>query len=153
WARREDRSVAPSHREDRCVPGRRHRRRGAQHRLDRADPLPWAAYNRVRSHPCQNSARCKSLFLKSPHPLVLASTSRYRRALLERLKLPFTTSSPGVDETREAGERPLALATRLALAKAAAVAAREPSAWVIGSDQVAVRLDVASGESVLGKPG
>jgi septum formation protein len=93
------------------------------------------------------------LFLKSPHSLALASTSRYRQELLARLRLPFTTHAPGVDETREPGERPLALATRLALAKATTVAARLPDAWVIGSDQVAVRLDLASGEAVLGKPG
>jgi 7-methyl-GTP pyrophosphatase len=67
--------------------------------------------------------------------------------------VPFVTRAPGVDETREAGERPLALATRLALAKAVAVAAQLPDHWVIGSDQVAVRLDLASGEAVLGKPG
>lgn len=77
----------------------------------------------------------------------------YRRELLARLRLPFSAEAPGVDETREAGERPLALATRLALAKASAVAAKHPDAWVIGSDQLAVRLDLASGESILGKPG
>lgn len=80
--------------------------------------------------------------------LVLASTSRYRRELLQRLGLPFECASPEVDETPLNGEAPLALATRLAAAKAAAVAARHPGAWVIGSDQVA---DL-NGQP-LGKPG
>lgn len=70
-------------------------------------------------------------------PLVLASTSRYRRELLERLRLPFETARPEVDETPLAGETPRALALRLAVAKASAVAAATPGAWVIGSDQVA----------------
>ena len=81
-------------------------------------------------------------------PLILGSTSRYRRELLERLRLPFVTASPEVDETPLPGEAPAALATRLALAKAQAVAALHPGAIVIGSDQVA---DVG-GEPV-GKPG
>ena len=77
--------------------------------------------------------------------LVLASTSRYRRELLERLKLPFQTVSPGVDETPLSGESPAVTAGRLALAKAQAAQARYPRALIIGSDQVAfcdgVRLD------------
>ncbi len=81
-------------------------------------------------------------------PLILASTSRYRRELLQRLGLDFTVQSPEVDETPAAGEAPRALALRLALAKAQAVAALQPGAVVIGSDQVA---DLA-GEP-LGKPG
>ena len=80
--------------------------------------------------------------------LVLASTSRYRRELLERLRLPFDTRAPGVDESPLPGETPRQLALRLAAAKAEAVAAREPDAWVIGSDQVA-ELDGAA----MGKPG
>ncbi|MBC5768362.1 Maf family nucleotide pyrophosphatase [Ramlibacter albus] len=80
--------------------------------------------------------------------LVLGSTSRYRRELLQRLGVPFDVAAPEVDETPLAGERPAELAKRLALAKARAVAARFPQAVVIGSDQVA-DLD---GES-LGKPG
>jgi len=92
------------------------------------------------------------LFLKSPPSLILASTSTYRRDLLARLRLRFSCSVPGVEETRRAGERPLVLAMRLAKAKASAVALQHPDAWVIGSDQVAVRSD-ESGESVLGKPG
>ena len=84
--------------------------------------------------------------------LILASTSSYRRQLLARLRLPFTCSSPGIDETPRAAERPLALAARLACAKAFSVALQHPTAWVIGSDQVAVLGD-APGERTLGKPG
>jgi len=80
--------------------------------------------------------------------LVLASTSRYRRDLLERLGLPFDCARPQVDETPQANEAPLALAARLASAKAAEVAVRHPGSWVIGSDQVA---DL-NGQP-LGKPG
>ncbi len=80
--------------------------------------------------------------------LVLGSTSPYRRELLERLRLPFTVAAPETDETPLPGEAPRALALRLALAKAQAVAALHPEAVVIGSDQVA-DLD---GEP-LGKPG
>ncbi|HEX5694403.1 MAG TPA: Maf family nucleotide pyrophosphatase [Arenimonas sp.] len=80
--------------------------------------------------------------------LVLASTSRYRRELVERLALPFTVQRPEVDETPRPGESPLALARRLAEAKARAVAATRPDDWVIGSDQVAER----EGRPV-GKPG
>ena len=79
--------------------------------------------------------------------LVLASTSRYRRELLERLRLPFDVTRPQVDETPLPGESPVALARRLAGAKAAAVAGGS-DAWVIGSDQVAC-LDGRP----LGKPG
>ena len=92
------------------------------------------------------------MFLKSPPALILASTSVYRRELLARLRLAFSCIAPGVDETRRAGERPLDLAVRLARAKAAAVALQHPDAWVIGSDQVAVRAG-SSGEVILGKPG
>lgn len=80
--------------------------------------------------------------------VILGSTSRYRRGLMERLHLPFEVQSPEVDETPLPGEAPAALANRLALAKARAVARRFPDAVVIGSDQVA-DLD---GEA-LGKPG
>jgi septum formation protein len=61
--------------------------------------------------------------------------------------------APGVDEARLAGEQPLALAARLARTKASAIAVRHPDAWVIGSDQVAVRVDKILGELILGKPG
>jgi septum formation protein len=69
------------------------------------------------------------------------------------LRVPFSCSAPGVDETRLAGEPPLALTVRLARAKAAAVAVDSPDAWVIGSDQIAVRVDPVLGELILGKPG
>lgn len=80
--------------------------------------------------------------------LILASTSRYRRELLERLRLPFQVARPEVDETPNTGESPLALARRLARAKAEAIAGQLPDAWVIASDQVA-----ALGAQPLGKPG
>jgi septum formation protein len=84
----------------------------------------------------------------SAPPLILASTSRYRRELLQRLRLPFDVDAPDVDETPEPGEAPAALAQRLALAKAHGVARHHPGAIVIGSDQVA-DLD---GQPI-GKPG
>ena len=93
------------------------------------------------------------MFLQSPPSLILASTSIYRRELLARLRLPFSCVAPGVDETRRAGERPQALVVRLARAKAIAVALQHPEAWVIGSDQMAVRADACLGELILGKPG
>ena len=81
-------------------------------------------------------------------PLILASTSSYRRVLLQRLRRPFTAVAPKVDEAALPGEGPRVRAARLALAKARAVAEREPGALVIGSDQVC-----ALGDVVLGKPG
>lgn len=84
----------------------------------------------------------------TPARLLLASTSPYRRELLARLRLPFEVRRPDVDETPMPGEAPEALAHRLAGLKAAAVAADEPGAWVIGSDQVA-----AFDGRLLGKPG
>lgn len=80
--------------------------------------------------------------------IVLASTSHYRRALLERLRLPFECADPALAEDEEEGEDPSETALRLAAEKARAVAGRFPDALIIGSDQVA-SLD---GE-VLGKPG
>ena len=80
--------------------------------------------------------------------LVLGSTSRYRRELLERLRLPFDVARPDVDETPLAGEAPVALAARLAAAKARAVASTLADGWALGSDQVA-NLDGRP----LGKPG
>jgi 7-methyl-GTP pyrophosphatase len=82
------------------------------------------------------------------HPLILASTSPYRRMLLERFGLPFETARPQVNEDHIAGETPTDRAMRLAVAKAEAVAAQRPDAVVIGSDQVA-----ATGHKVLDKPG
>ena len=81
-------------------------------------------------------------------PLLLASSSRYRRELLERLRLPFTTASPDIDESPLAGEAAEDLVTRLARNKATALAASHPEHLIIGSDQVAV-LD----GYILGKPG
>ena len=80
--------------------------------------------------------------------LVLGSTSRYRRALLERFGVPFDVAAPDVDETPLPGERPAQTALRLSEAKARAVAARFPDALVIGSDQVA-----DCDGSPVGKPG
>lgn len=86
--------------------------------------------------------------MPSQTPLILASTSVYRRELLARLQLPFEAIAPNVDETPQTGEAPATLAARLALAKAHAVATQHPHAVVIGSDQVA-ELD----GQPLGKPG
>lgn len=80
--------------------------------------------------------------------LVLASTSPYRRVLLERLGLSFTIAVPNVAEERLVGEAPGAMAERLARAKALAVASAFPSSLVIGSDQVA-----ECDGRFLGKPG
>lgn len=80
--------------------------------------------------------------------LVLASTSAYRRELLQRLRLPFSVQSPRTDETALPDETPRNMALRLAEAKARAVAAERPGAWVIGSDQVC-----CCDGTVLGKPG
>jgi septum formation protein len=89
------------------------------------------------------------LIHSSKNPLlILASTSVYRRELLERLRIPFEVVSPQVDETPLTGESTLELAMRLAKAKAAAVSKEHPNAWVIGSDQVADLCGAA-----IGKPG
>jgi septum formation protein len=80
--------------------------------------------------------------------LILASTSAYRKELLERLRIPFEVVSPQVDETPLTGESTLELALRLANAKATAVSKEHPNAWVIGSDQVADLCGAA-----IGKPG
>jgi septum formation protein len=81
-------------------------------------------------------------------PVILASQSPYRRELLGRLLPAFETLTPAVDEAREPGEAPQALALRLARLKAATVARLRPGALVLGSDQVA-----ALGDVTLGKPG
>lgn len=80
--------------------------------------------------------------------LVLASTSTYRRELLERFGVPFETARPDVDETPLPNETPPETANRLAIAKARAVARHFPDALVIGSDQVA-----HIGDEIFGKPG
>jgi len=84
----------------------------------------------------------------SSRTLILGSSSRYRKELLSRLKIPFEVAAPEVDETPLSNETPRDLALRLALAKARAVASQNPEAVVIGSDQVA-DLDGLP----LGKPG
>lgn len=81
-------------------------------------------------------------------PLVLASSSPYRSALLNRLGLPFITAAPQIDESPRPGEAPQALVLRLAEAKARAVARLYPDSLIIGSDQVA-----CIGDQILGKPG
>jgi len=86
--------------------------------------------------------------LSSERPLILGSSSRYRKELLSRLQIPFETAVPDVDETPHSDESPKDLALRLALAKARVVAQKNPEAVVIGSDQVA---DLEG--SPLGKPG
>ncbi|MGB4225221.1 MAG: Maf family nucleotide pyrophosphatase [Candidatus Dechloromonas phosphoritropha] len=80
--------------------------------------------------------------------LILASTSPYRRELLDRLGLPFEVASPQTDESRILGEGPQAMALRLAEAKARAVASAHPDALIIGSDQVATVDGL-----IYGKPG
>jgi septum formation protein len=88
------------------------------------------------------------LFSRGLPPLILASTSPYRRALLERLGVPFEASPPGVAEEHLPGESPAQRALRLAEAKARSLAATHPAAIVIGSDQVA-----CAGDAILDKPG
>ena len=79
--------------------------------------------------------------------LILGSTSPFRRELLQRLRLPFTTAAPDIDETRLSNETADAMVQRLSLEKARAVAAQHPDALIIGSDQCAVL-----GEQIIGKP-
>ena len=89
-----------------------------------------------------------------PSTLILASTSRYRRALLERLGVPFTALAPACDEDALKDPRlaPQALAEFLAEAKAASIAVQQPEAVVIGSDQLAA-VEVDGRWTILGKPG
>jgi MAF protein len=84
----------------------------------------------------------------APRPLVLASSSRYRQALLAKLGLAFEAGTPSIDESAREGETPLQLSIRLAEEKARALAVRFPAHLIIGSDQVAM-LDGIQ----LGKPG
>ena len=81
-------------------------------------------------------------------PLVLASTSTYRQELLSRLQLPFSVAAPNADEFRLKNEAPIAMARRLAEAKARSIAPSFPGALIIGSDQVAYHDD-----EIFGKPG
>ncbi len=80
--------------------------------------------------------------------LILGSTSPFRKVLLKKLGLSFTSDAPDIDETRQTGEQPQQFVQRLALEKAQAVAERHSNALVIGSDQVA-----CIGDDILGKPG
>ncbi|TLP72043.1 septum formation inhibitor Maf [Pseudomonas nitroreducens] len=80
-------------------------------------------------------------------PLILASSSPYRRELLQRLRLPFQCASPDIDETPLPGESADQLVRRLAESKARALAQRYPAHLIIGSDQAAV-----NGSWILGKP-
>jgi septum formation protein len=81
-------------------------------------------------------------------PLILASTSQFRRELLTRLQIPFTAVAPEADETPVLGESPAQTAERLSELKARAVASQFPNSLIIGSDQVAYR-----GQQCFGKPG
>ena len=96
-------------------------------------------------HPTATPHNCR-------RPLILGSSSAYRRTLLERLGIPFSITSPDIDETPLLGEHPAATARRLAREKARAVARKLPegqrNSLIIGSDQVAVM-----GDRVFGKPG
>lgn len=79
--------------------------------------------------------------------LILASGSRYKQELMQRLAIPFHVLTADIDESRQPGEKPAALASRLAREKAAAVAAIAPNAFVIGTDQV-----IALDDDVFTKP-
>ena len=81
-------------------------------------------------------------------PLVLGSSSPYRKAVLDKLEIPFRTDTPRITETRSPGEPPADLVQRLAEMKARDVGSRHPGALIIGSDQVA-----SVDEEILGKPG
>ncbi len=81
-------------------------------------------------------------------PIILGSTSPFRRNLLKKLCIDFTTAAPDIDEKALPGESPAELVSRLAVEKAAAVSARHPNALIIGSDQVA-----SIDQQILGKPG
>ena len=81
-------------------------------------------------------------------PLILASTSQFRRELLARLQIPFTAVAPDADETPVPGESPIQTAERLSELKARAVASQHPNSLIIGSDQVAYL-----GDQRFGKPG
>ncbi|MTH46546.1 Maf family protein [Intestinirhabdus alba] len=78
--------------------------------------------------------------------LILASTSPWRRALLEKLAIPFECAAPDVDETPMPGESPRHLVTRLAQAKAQSLAGRYPAHLIIGSDQVCVLDGIITGK-------
>src|SRR5688500_10183142 len=109
-----------------------------------------ACFRRDRSgtsRPETSAMKISSVSASGPR-LVLASTSPYRRQLLERFGIRFTVAAPDVDETPLPGETPVDLTNRLARAKAEAVAHRHRGSLVIGSDQVAL-----FGRDIIGKPG
>ncbi|MBC8518900.1 MAG: septum formation inhibitor Maf [Gammaproteobacteria bacterium] len=83
-----------------------------------------------------------------PLPLILGSSSPFRKELLSRLQLPFETFSPDIDESHIDGESPEQLVERLSIEKATEVAHHFPAHLIIGSDQVAL-----NGTEILGKPG
>lgn len=86
--------------------------------------------------------------ISGEHPLILASSSRYRAELLARLGVPFRAQAARIDESPLSGENPLNLAQRLATSKAQLVSQQVPGHWVLGCDQVAVLDGIA-----IGKPG
>ncbi|PID46320.1 MAG: septum formation inhibitor Maf [Proteobacteria bacterium] len=79
--------------------------------------------------------------------LILASSSPFRKSLLERLRIPFECDSPNIDETRHADESPDVYVQRLSLEKAQTVAQRHPDSLIIASDQCSVL-----GDTIYGKP-
>lgn len=102
-----------------------------------------------RTGPVQRASKFMRIHSSGPVPrLVLASTSPYRRQLLERFGLSFTVAAPNVDESPLPGETPIDLANRLARTKADVIARRHPGSIVVGSDQMA-----ALGREMIGKPG
>jgi septum formation protein len=83
-----------------------------------------------------------------PNPkLILGSSSPFRKMLLERLMVPFSTANPDIDESPLPNESPIQLVERLAIEKAQAIATKNPNALIIGSDQVAMH-----GDEIVGKP-
>ena len=80
-------------------------------------------------------------------PLILGSSSPFRKMLLERLMVPFETANPDIDETPLDGEDPISLVERLAILKAKEIAKTQPDSLIIGSDQVALH-----GQQIVGKP-
>lgn len=102
----------------------------------------------AHENPGRHPAAHRSRHLQDPMKLILASTSAYRRALLERFDIPFETARPETDESPLDGESPPDTANRLAIEKARAVVANHPDSLIIGSDQVA-----HLGTEIFGKPG
>lgn len=86
-------------------------------------------------------------------PILLASSSRYRRTLLDKVGLQFSSASPDIDETPLAGESAPQLVARLAASKAQALTSQYPEHIIIGSDQVAALANDDGSSQILGKPG